>query len=257
MVGVRRRFGRIINTLLRPLGAEVRRCGALDRARRATYAGALEHVKRAGLLPATVIDVGVADGTMPLYRTFPDARHVLIEPVVECRPYLEAMKGAFPRVEYVLAAAAREAGRVTINVHRDVARSSSYWESDYTAASVTTREVPAVTLDQLRRERAFEPPILLKIDVQGAELDVLAGATETLADTEYVVLETSLLGFFRGAPLADQVVAYMSQRGLAIYDVPALQYRPFDGVLTMLDLGFVKTNGFLRSLHRFHPADPQ
>ncbi len=253
LVGVQRRLGRMVNGLLRPLGVEVRRREAGDQARRATYAGALEHVKRAGFQPRTVIDVGVAAGTRSLYQAFPDARHVLIEPVEECRPYLEAIQAEFPHVEYVIAAAAREPGRLVINVHEDVARSSVYWESDYTAGSVTPREVPAVTLDQIHRERSFQAPILLKIDVQGAELDVLAGAEAVLRDTEYVVLETSLFEFFRGAPLVDEVVAYMVGRGFAVYDVLALQYRPFDGALTMLDLGFVKVRSSLRSLHHFHP----
>ena len=256
-VSVPRRLARILNAVLRPLGVELRRREAEDRARRATYAGGLEHLKRAGFQPRTVIDVGVADGTPALYRAFPDARHVLIEPVEECRPHLDAIKRKFRHVEYVIAAAAREPGRLVINIHQDVARSSAYWESDYTAASVTRRAVTAVTLDQLRRERAIEGPILLKIDVQGAELDVLAGAQDTLADTECVVLETSLFEFFRGAPLIDQIVAYMSERGFAVYDVLALQYRPFDGALMMVDLAFVKTNSFLRRLHRFHPTQLQ
>ncbi|MBI2404294.1 MAG: FkbM family methyltransferase [Gemmatimonadetes bacterium] len=248
-----RGLARLTNAILRPLGLGVHRLADWDRARRATYGGAFEHLKRVGFVPRTVIDVGVADGTMDLYRAFPDARHVLVEPVEECRRYLHAICRQFPRVEYVLAAAAREPGRLVINVHQDVARSSAYWESDYLPGCVTTREVPAVTLDQIRRERALEPPMLLKIDVQGAELDVLAGADRTLDDTEYVVLETSLFEFFRGGPLLDEVIRYLSSRGFAVYDVLALQYRPFDGALTMVDVGFVKAGGALRRLHRFHP----
>ena len=48
---------------------------------RATRRGLLQHVKRLGLAPATVIDVGVADGTRALYDTFPAAHLLLIEPL--------------------------------------------------------------------------------------------------------------------------------------------------------------------------------
>lgn len=251
--GIRGRVGRLVNLALRPLGVSIHRRAVVDRARRATYAGALAHVKRLGFAPRTVIDVGLADGTPALYEAYPDARHVLIEPVEEARPYLEALARRYPKVEYVIAAAARYPGSVKINVHRDIARSSLYWESDYTPDSVTPREVAAVTLDQVRRERELAPPILLKIDVQGAELEVLAGATETLRDTEYVVLETSLFEFFPGAPLVAEIVDYMRRHGFVIYDVLALQYRPLDGAMSMLDLAFVKSAGAFRRVHRFQP----
>jgi FkbM family methyltransferase len=180
---------------------------------------------------------------------------VLIEPLVEARPHIEAIARRFPRVEHVEAAAAREAGRLMLNVHRDMARTSRHWESDYVASGVSAREVEAVTIDAVRLERRIEGPILLKIDVQGAELDVLEGATETLSDTEYVVLETSLFQFFEGAPLFAEVVSFMAKRDFVAYDVLAIQYRPLDGAVSMLDLAFVKEAGPLRATHRFqlHP----
>lgn len=252
--GIRTRLGRLVNGLLRPLGIGVHRRAFVERARRATYAGGLEHLKRLGFAPRTVVDVGVADGTMPLYQTFPDARHVLIEPLEESKPFLEAIAGCFPHVEYVIAAAGRQSGRVLINVHPDMARSSVYWESDYVPGAVSPRDVPSITLDQVKRERGLDGPILLKIDVQGAELDVLAGGEETLPATECVVLEASLFEFFRGAPLVSEVVAYMQRQGFVIYDVLALQYRPLDGAMSMIDLAFVKEHGSFRRAHRFHAA---
>lgn len=251
---IRRHLGRLVNGMLRPLGIGLHRRDVIERARRATYVGGLEHLKRLGLAPRAVIDVGVADGTMPLYQAFPDARHVLIEPLEESKPFLEAIAAQFPHVEYVIAAAGRQSGRVVINVHKDIARSSLYWESDYVPGAVMPREVPLVTLDQVRRERELAGPILLKIDVQGAELDVLAGAEETLRATECVVLETSLFEFFRGAPLVSEVVAYLQRQGFVIYDVWALQYRPLDGAMSMIDLAFVKEHGAFRRVHRFHTA---
>jgi FkbM family methyltransferase len=249
----RHRLAGFVNAALRPTGVELRRRPVWDVARRATYAGGFAHLQAAGLAPRTVIDVGVADGTPALYEAFPGARLVLIEPVEECRVHLEAIQRRYPRVEVVLAAAAREPGRLTMHVHRDIARSSAYWESDFTPDSVTRREVRAVTLDQLHAERAFEAPILLKLDVQGAELDVLAGAQHVLPLTEYIVIEASLFQFFPGAPLLDEVVRDLAARGFVAYDVLALQYRPSDHALTMIDVGFARADGPLRRLHRFHP----
>ena len=179
---------------------------------------------------------------------------MLIEPLHEARPFLQSISRQFPYVDYIVAAAAGKPGNVVLNVHPEMARTSEYWESDYAPGSVAPREVPAVTLDQVTHDRDLAPPLLVKIDVQGAELEVLAGAEHTLEKTECVVMETSLLEFFRGAPLAAEVVDYMNRHGFVIYDVWALQYRPHDGALTMLDIAFVKANGAFRSLHRSRPT---
>ena len=242
---------RTMNAVLRPLGIAIGARSVLERGQRATYRGTLDHAKRVGFAPRTVIDVGVADGTFALYEAFPEARLVLIEPAEEARPHLEALAARFPRVEYVMAAAAESPGRVVLNVHRDIARISRYWESDYVPAAVTAREVAAVTLDQVRRDRNLEAPILLKIDVQGSELDVLRGAQQTLADTEYVILETSLFEFFRGGPLLSDVVAYMRDRDFVPYDVVGIHYRPLDGALSLIDVVFVRASGRFRQTHRF------
>ena len=51
----------------------------------------VEHLRRAGIAPATVIDVGAANGTRALYEAYPDARLVLIEPLVEHEPDLQRL----------------------------------------------------------------------------------------------------------------------------------------------------------------------
>ena len=55
---------------------------------RGSMEGALRNAKLLGFEPQTVIDVGAALGTFELYRTFPKARHLLIEPIEENEPYL-------------------------------------------------------------------------------------------------------------------------------------------------------------------------
>lgn len=250
---IRRGIRLVANFLLRPLGAQVLSGTFADRARRATYPAGLRYLAGLGFAPATIIDVGVGYGTPELYQAFPTARHVLIEPLEEARPSIENIMKAFPRMEYVMAAAVRRSGRTTIHVHPDIARSSLYWESDYDRRVVQSRTVDAVTIDQVARTHGLAGPMLLKIDVQGAELDVLAGARKTLKHTECVILETSLYQFFKGGPLISDVVRHMDTIGFVVFDVWALQYR-HDGTLLMIDLAFVKKKGALRGPDRFHPT---
>lgn len=64
---------------------------------------------------------------------------------------------------------------------------------------------------------------LLKCDVQGAELDVIRGASHLLEkDIQVVLLELSFLPYNEGAPLASRVISSMSLRGL--FDIAELHY---------------------------------
>jgi len=232
------------------LGLGIANRRLVERARRATYGGAFDHLKRQGFDPSTVIDVGVATGTPALYEAFPNARLLLIDPLEEVRPHLEAIARHAVRAEYVVAAAAERSGRVVLHLREDLATTSRY-RMRGSGGRVVRREVPALTLDELRRERRLEAPVLLKVDVEGAELDVLRGGTETLTDTEYVILETSLFEFFEGCPQLSDVVGHMLDHGFVVHDVLALEYRPGDGALSMIDLGFVKAAGRFRRSHAF------
>jgi FkbM family methyltransferase len=251
---IRPAIRRLVDSMLVPWNLAIGDKRSVEVGRRTTHRAALEHAKRTGFEPRTVIDVGVADGTPELYAAFPDSRIVLVEPMAEAEGHLRAIASRYPRVEYVLAAAAARTGRVKLHVPHDIARASRYWESDFVPATVTEREVPAITIDQLRREKGLQGPMLLKVDVQGAELDVLEGARETLEDAEYVILESSFFQFFPEGPLVGDLVEYMGRRGFALYDLMGIQHRPLDGAISMVDAAFVKASGRFRQTHRFQTS---
>ena len=124
--------------------------------------------------------------------------------------------------------------------------SSLYPESEVSNINGVPRIVPAIAHDSLINEKRGKPPYFMKIDVQGAELDVLLGAEEILQNTEYVLLEVSLFEFFKGGPLFYDVVTFMKSRGFAAYDIFGLQYRVLDNALSQADTAFVKETGLFR-----------
>jgi FkbM family methyltransferase len=66
---------------------------------------------------------------------------------------------------------------------------------------------------------------LIKIDVQGAELDILKGGEKTMRNTSYALLELSLLEYNQGAPFIGEVVDKMIEYGFCIVDI--LEYHRF------------------------------
>ena len=109
--------------------------------------------------------------------------------------------------------------------------------------------MPAITLDGLCRERDLQGPFLIKVDVQGAELDALEGATQILEHTEYIILEVSLFKFFINGPQFYDVIVFMKERGFVVYDMLGYNYRLLDGAMSQADLVFVKEKGMFRKYH--------
>ena len=77
----------------------------------------------------------------------------------------------------------------------------------------TAREVKTVTLNTLLVKRKFPIPDLIKIDVQGAELDIIKGSSKFIKFVKHVILELQEVDFNLGAPNAREVIAYMDSIG--------------------------------------------
>jgi FkbM family methyltransferase len=218
---------------------------------RASLSGALRQLSDLGFKPATVIDVGVATQTVQLYEEFKDSRLLLIEPLVEFEPFLQKICSSY-KAQYVLAAAGETPGTAVLNVHNEQLDCSSFYkEVEGPSVDGTPREVPVVTIDWVCSEKDLKGPYLIKVDVQGAELQVLAGARRTLEQTEAVVLEVTLFGTMVGGPQVYDVVSRMKQFGFVVYDMWGLNYRPFDKALVQVDMAFVREEGAFRGSHVF------
>jgi hypothetical protein len=71
----------------------------------------------------------------------------------------------------------------------------------------------ARTLDSVVKERAFPPPDMIKIDVQGAELDIVRGATEALSSANVLIVEMQCVNYNDGAPLVDETLPFIESLG--------------------------------------------
>jgi FkbM family methyltransferase len=69
------------------------------------------------------------------------------------------------------------------------------------------------TLDSVVLGGNFPLPDLIKIDTQGAELDILRGAAYCLSRCNHVILELQVVEYNKGAPLRDTVIEYMATKG--------------------------------------------
>src|SRR3954447_555077 len=247
---VRQRLAGGARRVLRSAGLEVTRAGGGGGPRR-TLPQVLGHLRERGVAPATVIDVGVAAGTPELYEAFPGVPLLLVEPLAEHEGHLREIVAARPGSSYALAAGGPEPGELEIAVHRVLACSSVLGDRDPGGEPAQRRAVPVVRLDDLVAERGLNAPFVVRVDVEGAELQVLAGARATLAQAQAVLLEVSFFQLVGGGAEVADVIAWMRDAGFSPYDIYHGHLRPLDGALAQVDMAFVPTDGPLRADHRY------
>jgi FkbM family methyltransferase len=240
------RFGPIVRTILRPLGLELRRLPHGQRARAGTLHNALRCLREVGFYPATVLDVGVASGTPALYETFPSAHHVLVEPLAEFTPDLERIVAGLPHAEYVLAAAGAASGTAVLHFGRHLEVTSTRHLEDRAFAISRERTVPCLALDEIWATRHLAGPALLKLDVEGGELDAIAGARATLPSCPCLVVEAAFQRLYTTAPTVEQVIAEITRLGYSLFDVVGAAYHS-DGRLVTADLVFVDARALDRA----------
>src|SRR5213595_176033 len=95
--------------------------------------------------------------------------------------------------------------------------------------------VPATTLDELVGPRlGADDRLLLKLDVEGHELDVLAGAERVLPRVEVIISEVWFFDIEEAGnrTFVDYALA-LDRLGFVLYDIATLGARQRDGRLTV------------------------
>jgi len=68
-------------------------------------------------------------------------------------------------------------------------------------------------LDRVVAERMFPTPDFMKIDVQGAELEILRGAGDLLKTLDHLIVEISKVEYNLGSPKPETVIAGLEELG--------------------------------------------
>lgn len=68
-------------------------------------------------------------------------------------------------------------------------------------------------LDQVLLGQKMVPPVLMKLDLQGYELEALRGATETLKVTSHVLIEAVFTKAYEGEPYFEEIWRFLNDRG--------------------------------------------
>ena len=215
-------------------------CGLLD------GAWSLRNAAANGLAPGAIVDVGACRGKWSLAarKIFPRAQVLMIEANPECKIYLAEAVRALPGAacELVLLGPRAAAAVPFYQMHEGSSVLPELSDVPRRCVALEMR-----TLDQVVEAHALPGPLLLKLDVQGFELEVLKGGGGTLARSAAVFMEVSFIPYNQDAPLFAAVVAQMAAQGFVLYDLCSTRRRAADGALFQSDVLFVREDSPLRS----------
>jgi FkbM family methyltransferase len=99
---------------------------------------------------------------------------------------------------------------------------------------------PMRVLDSLVAKESLPLPDLVKLDVQGAELDVLTGSSGIVEHAEVILAEVSLYRLRKDMPTALELWSWLDSKGFALYDVVSMLRREKDDALVQMDFLFLR-----------------
>lgn len=189
----------------------------------------------------TVIDIGVANGTPDLWKAFPSHSHKYL--LVEANPlFVENLKKTAEKMGAILETVfcGDHDGVETFitDSARDGEKASKY--SRKTGGKEKRSEVASFMLDTIVKKNALAGPFIVKIDVEGAEMDVLRGATETLKKAEALIVETPVVLRKENASSFAGIASYLHGKGFAVFDISEMSYQPKTGFLNLANSIFIR-----------------
>lgn len=215
-----RRFKQVIKAL---------RCLSHPIARRALARGiaaGVEHlpILRSLSFSGPIFDIGANRGQFSLVARicFPDKRIFAFEPYASAADSYRCVFGADRNVElFCTAVSSVDSERILHVSQRDDSSSllpiGDLQNDTYPGTSlkkqVRVRSCPisaSVNFADVGNE------LLLKIDVQGSELDVLKSTEANLTQFKYIYVECSMAEFYVGQPLACEVMEFLSLKGFRL-----------------------------------------
>lgn len=90
------------------------------------------------------------------------------------------------------------------------------WATDLYYGKNSERIVKTTTVDTVVKNKNFELPEMVKIDVQGCEVDILKGMKKTLETCVHLIVELQHSQYNTGAPLSSESINFIESLGFEL-----------------------------------------
>jgi FkbM family methyltransferase len=166
-----------------------------------------------------IIDIGANSGQFTKVSNYfyPTAKIYTFEPL---KDLFEGIEKSFKNIKNINPhniAFGNEDGHITFykNAYGHISSALEISEENkhYPKESITKIKVPITKVDVFFKDIDIPKQTLLKLDVQGFELEVLKGAIDTLKAINYVIIEANLEKLYDNQPSFSTVHSFLLENG--------------------------------------------
>ena len=202
----------------------------------------LAGLARRGYRPRRIVDGGahVGDFARMARSVFADATIDLIEPQAACHAALRDLTVSLPGCVLHPVAIGRAPGTLTMACDPAAPSTGAHIQPGSSAQSDAVETVTVLTLDAILARIGTDDRVLLKLDLQGWELEALHGAVAALSAIEVILIEVSFYAQAYEPPVAS-LIAFLSDHGFVLHDIATLVGRERDDRAHQADFLFVRT----------------
>jgi FkbM family methyltransferase len=216
--------------------------------------------KEAGFTPRVIFDIGSSHSgwSYAIAQIFPEAQFHLFEPQVDLRPFYKSNTEHIQKLRpdftvHKIALGSRN-GKTQMISNREGFGATTIVRQKF-GHFVERFEVPIYRLETFASVTKLPKPDLIKIDVQGGELEVLKGAGSLLQWVGLIQLETWLRRGYRGkTPVLQEVIAFLQRKSFKLVELGERFYAN-DHELYAVDAFFAQT-GLLDRVGAKLPGGP-
>jgi FkbM family methyltransferase len=180
----------------------------------------LDNMRLQNIEPKVIYDIGacVLHWTTVAKNVWPDAKYFAFDAMDELEFYYKEKN--IPYHVGLLSDLDNE--RIGFYQNTEHPAGNSYYKENTKFSPTADKLFPnqilkiAMTLDTVVKQKGFPPPDLIKMDVQGAELDIIKGARETLKSCNHLILELQNEEYNINAPMKQEVIDYLKNLGFVL-----------------------------------------
>lgn len=193
--------------------------------RRAAFKGTAAGIEHEAVLKTlnckTVIDIGANKGQFALAarKCYPNARIFSFEPLSKPAAIYMKVFSDDSNVKLFTVAISNESGKTEIHIsHREDSSSllpigdkqNEMFPGTY---EIGTEIIAMKRLNEVLNADELIEPVLMKIDVQGFEMNVLKGSTELFNKIKYIYSECSYIELYKGQALFPEISEFLQSFG--------------------------------------------
>jgi len=198
--------------------------------------------------PDYILDIGCGHGEWFLksVKFFPNSKYLLFDGNKLNQKKLSTLKKKYKNLFYKICL-------LSDSVKELKFFNMGYGSSVYEEKTNFTRSVEYITSSTLEIELSSfnlnTTNNMIKLDVQGSEIDILNGLGKFISCFEIIILETAVKEYNKGSPLFVDVIKFMNEKNYTLYDVCDLKRLGMNNsFLIQLDAVFIRKNSSILDL---------